>query len=133
MLNSSSQNFLGIDYGSSHCGLAISLNKSLPLSFATLVADPDELIKKIKEIVTSNSIGVIVVGVPFSKVHGKGQEKEIIGFIDRLKKEIPGVLIEEADEAMTSKLAGRYVANDKEHQEAARIILEDWLNKLHNL
>ena len=123
------KNFLGIDYGEVHCGLAISLNRSVPLGFATISGNSDKLIEKINEIVGENFIEVIVVGIPVSKVYGKEQEDRVVRFKKELGNKIPGVKIETLDETMTSKLAQRYVEKEKEHQEAARIILEDWLEK----
>ncbi|MEA3273378.1 MAG: RuvX/YqgF family protein [Patescibacteria group bacterium] len=123
------KNFLGIDYGSKHCGLAISLDRNIPLGLDVFSGKIEEVEKRIKIFIQENAIEVVVVGVPESKVHGGRQTKEIMKFIDRLQKELPGVDIKTADEKMTTKLANRYAEKEKEHQEAARIILEDWMTR----
>jgi len=108
-----SKNFLGIDWGSKHYG----------------VADSDGFIEKIAKLVEENSIETIVVGIPESKVFGEKQKDKIENFIREIKIRLPKVEIEKADEKMTTKLVNRYASKSKEHQEAARIILEDWLFK----
>ena len=122
------RNFLGIDYGSRHCGLAISLDRNIPLGLDVFSGNAEEVRKRIEILIQENKIEVVVVGVPESKVHGGEQAKEIMKFVDKLQKELPKVSIKTADEKMTTKLVNRYAKKEKEHQEAARVILEDWMD-----
>ncbi len=124
-----SKNFLGIDWGSKHYGLAVSFDSSIPLGLTSFTGDPEKVLEEIVGIAKDNAIGTVVIGIPESKVHGEKQKIKIMNFLARLKEKLPGVEIRTADEKMTSKLAGRYAQKEKEHQEAARIILEDWMVK----
>ena len=125
-----SENILGIDYGSQHVGLAISIGGAIPLGFKTVDGEEySELIDQIVEIAAVNKIDTIVVGVPETVTHGDAQIVAITGFIEALQKKLPLVRVDQFNEAMTSKMARRSVAKEKEHQEAARIILEDWMSR----
>jgi RNase H-fold protein (predicted Holliday junction resolvase) len=122
-------NFLGIDYGRKNCGLALSLGRVMPLGFSTVTGSQEEKIKQIAKVIRENKIEVVVIGMPFSSVHGEGQLTANRVFLSLLKKEVPSIILEEADETMTTKLVERYASQEKSHQEAARIILEDWMCK----
>ncbi|MBU2025775.1 MAG: RuvX/YqgF family protein [Patescibacteria group bacterium] len=126
-----SKNILGIDYGSKKTGLAISQDSSLPLGFKTISGNKQEIIKQIKQITAQHSIKLIVLGLPESEKFNQpeSQKHKITQFKNQLAKAVPQIKIETADERMSSKLAGRYSDKEKEHQEAARIILEDWMRK----
>lgn len=124
------KNCLAIDYGSRHTGIAISLNNSLPLALTTISnSSQKEVIEKIRDLTRKEAIDVIILGLPQSQTHSPKQIEEILDFKKLLEKAIPEMVVKTFDEKMTSKMAARYSSKEKEHQEAARIILEDWLNK----
>ena len=124
----SSLNTLGIDYGAKHVGLAISSHGLMALGFTTIVnRERKDLLRQIANVVAAHEIDQIVIGIPITTVHGKKQTQEITRFQKDLAVALPNVRIFEHNETMTSAQARRGAAADKEHQEAARIILDDWL------
>lgn len=120
-------NLLGVDYGSKHVGLAISQDKGLALGFMTI--SESSAISEIKRLVKENAIEVVVVGFPENGQQSDAQLRTTKNFINKLAFEIPQVKISSFDEKMTTKMARRYSSKAKEHQEAARIILDDWMRR----
>ena len=127
-------NVIALDYGKKYLGIAVSLDNSPAMPLTTLIFQenkPEANLEELLKIVKENQIERLVVGMPQTKIHSDEQQKEISEFIKKLEQILkdfkPAVKVETFDEKMTSKMAARYAAKDKEHQEAARIILEDWL------
>lgn len=121
-------NTLGIDYGAKQVGLAVSSRGLMALGFATIAnRGRKDLLRQISNIVVAHEIDQIVVGIPVTRVHGKKQTQEIIRFREDLETALPNIRIFGHNETMTSMQASRVASADKEHQEAARIILDDWL------
>ena len=120
-------NILGVDYGTKHVGLAISQDEGMPLGFMT-VSETDA-IHEIRRVVAENKIDAVIVGLPENAVQSDLQMRTTDEFMKRLAKAIPGVRVDSFDETMTTKMARRYSSKVKEHQESARIILEDWMKK----
>ena len=125
---------LGIDYGRTKVGLAFA-NSETKIAFVhgTLKNDKDFL-QKLLEIIEGENIGKIIIGVP-SYVNRKEvvYESEKLG--DTIKKILPTVEIEYQNEMFTTKMAQknlieRGIKSVKKHddEEAARIILQSWLD-----
>ena len=125
---------LGIDFGQSKIGLAIADEETrMAFAFDTLVNDRNFL-KKLKEIVAKEDVKAIVMGMT---KHDKDEEsaKEKIRFAEIIEKEI-GMPVVFQDEMFTTKMAqdnikqrgGRNIAKTDD-QEAARIILQEWLDR----
>jgi len=124
---------LGIDYGKSKIGLAIADSETrMAFAFDTLPNDKNFL-KKFMEIVTKENVKTVIMGMVS---HDKDAEsaKEKIMFAEMIKKEI-GMPVVFQDEMFTTKMAqdnikqrgGRNIAKTDD-QEAARIILQSWLD-----
>jgi len=125
---------LGIDYGKSKIGLAIADKETgMAFAFDTLKNDK-EFLEKLKEIIAGENVKVIIMGMV---KHEKDAEstREKIKFAEMIEKEL-GMPILFQDEMFTTKMAqdnikkrgGRNIAGTDD-QEAARIILQEWLDK----
>lgn len=125
--------YLGLDYGSSNVGAALA-NSETRMAFAHGVLKNDkDFLKNLKELAEKEEISAIVIGIPS---YGDKKEEEypgkIIGKI--IEKELE-IKVFYQDEMFTTRMAQ---ANLKEtgmkrvkrfdDQEAARIILQEWLD-----
>ena len=130
---------LSIDHGDKKTGLAISdENEKLASRFLTVEnKSSNNLIKEIKKIVFRNNIQKIILGIPVGFKGESAQTKSIREFSVKLSKNIDTPIIE-ANEIFTSKMAEENLrkAGVKGEeirkiidQEAARIILQDYLDK----
>ena len=130
---------LSIDYGDKRIGLAISdENEKLASRFLTLEnKSQKKSIVEIKKIILEENIQKIVIGIPIGLRGESAQTQNIRDFSARLSENIDIPTIE-INEVFTSKMAkenllqaGVKSENIKEviDQEAARIILQDHLDK----
>lgn len=124
---------LGLDYGTKETGIAISSPSGLAaLPLTTIKASKNrQLISKLLRLIVEYKVEEIVCGLPMTTDNEISQMGERINqFIVELKlaTEIP---IYTWNENHTSQLAAtRYKSNDPRiHAEAARIILQEYLNK----
>lgn len=124
---------LGIDYGKNKIGLAIADEETkMAFAFDTLKNDR-EFLKNLKDIAVSKNIKTIVVGMT---KHSNDEEsaKEKAFFAKMIEREI-GISVVFQEEMFTTKMAqsnikmrgGRNIAK-LDDQEAARIILQSWLD-----
>lgn len=124
---------LGLDPGVKHTGIAISL-EDLPLGLETVSnKESNFVINRVLELVKENEIELILIGVPKNSVFGKKQEKIIKKFAEKLdqfliEKGLNRIKIEYFDENFTTMQARRYSNKSNEHQEAARLLIEDWIS-----
>ena len=128
---------LSIDYGEKRIGLAVCDKKEVLASrFLTLENKSlEKSIKEIKKIILEENIKKIVVGIPIGFKNKSEQTKIIEKFIGKLEKNI-SIPIIKINEIFTSKMAKKNLreAGVKDvkkviDQEAARIILESYLEK----
>ena len=124
--------YLGVDYGSRHAGFAIAddeLRMASPLeswdgeTVASLIARTEQLVR-------TEAIDVVVVGVPYSGVHSDEQQKEIDSFVALLRAQCP-VPVETVDERFTSQEAQvrmRETGSRKDHSVAAMLLLQTYLD-----
>lgn len=128
--------YLGIDYGDRHVGFALGddeTNVSMP--FCTITYDSaDQLIQKIEDLVTGESVGSIVVGIP-SDYRGQRsdqkQKEKTQQFIERLRSSV-SVPVMAQDESYTSRQATRHIreagiSTKDDHSIAAMLILQSFL------
>lgn len=125
--------FLGIDYGASWIGLAIA-DSVLRIAFAYATLQNDkEFIKKLGKIIKKEQVREVVIGEV--KTNGKYQkpfEAREIG--EKIAREF-SVKVNYVSEMFTTKIAQRNLKegekkkiNKLDNQEAARIILQDWID-----
>ncbi len=130
---------LSIDYGDKKVGLAISdEDEKLASRFLTIENKSlENLIKEIETIILKNNISKIILGIPIGFKGSSAQTQNIKKFSAKLSRNIDIPIIE-INEVFTSKMAEENLrkAGVKGEdikkiidQEAARIILQDYLNK----
>jgi len=125
---------LGIDFGEAKIGLATADEETnIAFAFDTLANDK-EFFKNLKEIVECERVKTIVIGMVAHEKDPKSAEKKIT-FAEKIKKET-GIAVEFHNEMFTTKMAhenikmrgGKNIAQTDD-QEAARIILQSWLDR----
>jgi putative Holliday junction resolvase len=110
--------YLAIDYGTKLTGLAICDRNETIVSPLSGPATDRGLVGKIVEIVKSENVEAIVVGLPLNMDGTQGgQAKIVCDFAEKLKKEV-GVEVIFQDERLTTfaaegKLAGRELTHKK--------------------
>lgn len=130
---------LSIDYGDKRIGLALSdKNEKLASRFLTLEnRSQKKAITEIKKIILEKNIKKIIFGIPVGLQGESTQTRDVKRFSSKLGENIDIPIIE-INEVFTSKMAeenlleaGVKSKNIREviDQEAARIILQDYLNQ----
>lgn len=123
---------LGVDFGKSKIGLAIADNETKIAFSFDIIKNDNQFFEKLKEIVDEKNIKIVVMGMTkHEKDPQSFKEKEI--FANHLKE--VGVQVFFQEEMFTTKMAQQ---NIKMHgtkniaatddKEAARIILQEWLD-----
>ncbi len=94
--------YLAIDYGDKHTGLAICDPAETIASPLLVIEGHKNLIKKIKDIVKSEKIEAVVLGLPLNMDDSKGfQAEQVLQFAEKLKTNLD-VPIYFQDERLTS-------------------------------
>ena len=106
MTESSKENrILGIDYGTTRIGLSLSDPLQIIAQPHKTIANTAKTIAEICQLVRDESVGLIVVGMPFNLKGEKGKKaKEVEEFIDRLK-DAAGIEVVHWDERFTTSIA----------------------------
>ncbi|HAR99949.1 MAG: hypothetical protein US57_C0011G0108 [Candidatus Moranbacteria bacterium GW2011_GWC2_37_73] len=124
---------LGVDFGKSKIGLAIA-DSETKMAFAyDTIKNDGEFLQKLKEIIKKEDIKMIVLGMT-KHTNDKQSEQEKMDFAKKIEKE-SGISVMFQEEMFTTKMAqanikmrgGRDIAKTDD-QEAARIILQSWLD-----
>lgn len=127
------KNYLGIDWGSAGVGVALAhAETGVALAYTTFRNDT-HLLKKLGEIIASEEIGTIVIGIP-EYIHRETEESggEKLGKI--VAQQFP-IQVAYQNEMFTTKMAqanlierGEKNVSKHDDAEAARIILQEWLD-----
>lgn len=126
--------FLGVDFGKSKIGLALADDETkMAFAFATLPNDGNFL-AELKEIIAEKNVKKIIIGMTRHEKDEKSADDKI-KFAELLKEQLQQEVVFQ-DEAFTTKMAqdnikqrgGKNVAK-LDDKEAARIILQSWLDK----
>ena len=136
---------LGIDYGDSRVGLAITDELGITAQGLETIHHKgnDKLVlKRLEEIFAKYNIDTIVIGLPINMNGTKSERVEITEkFIHKLKCKFNKVKIEEIDERLTTVAAHKtmnYLNIDKKQKKnivdtiSAVYILETYMNKIKN-
>jgi len=130
-MNKISYKILGIDYGDSRIGIAISDSENRIALPYKIIENKDEefFVHELKYVCKKESIDKIIVGLPLA-LSGEEtvQTKKVRDVVETLKREFT-VPVETEDERMSSKLAGIMVGNNKDDANAAAIILQGYLDR----
>ena len=125
---------LGIDFGKSKIGLAIADSETrMAFAFNTLPNNKD-FFNKLRKIIQDKEVSTIIIGMTKHENDPKSAEEKN-EFIRRIEKET-GIMPALQDEMFTTKMAqeniklrgGRNISRTDD-QEAARIILQSWLDR----
>lgn len=127
---------LGIDYGSRRVGVALGDTETKIASPWTVITSDERLdvLRRIHDIVDRERIDAVVVGIPRPLRGGDEENRQIRetrSFISDLVTQ--GLIVHEADEALTSKMASAQMAErgekGKRDDLAAANILQSWLDR----
>lgn len=120
--------YIGLDVGEKRTGIARA-SAVAKLAEPYTIVETAKAAELIAELINENSVQAVVVGLP-RNLQGDDtpQTKWVIEWVENLKKEIPLPFYFQ-DEALTSKLAqDRAGGEGHKDDEAASIILQDFLN-----
>ena len=131
------KNYLAIDYGRSHIGIAVAQSPLAEPLTQLKNTSIENVIKRIKELIEEEKIDTIILGFPDGEL-----EQEIKDFAEELHKATNMEVIFH-DENLSSVNATNYLVQsgakkskrqNKQHQTAAAIILQDYLDNIgHHL
>lgn len=133
MVEGEKNNYLGIDWGKVKIGLAIADDETrIAFAFDILKKEKNP-IEKIIEIIESEKVKEVVIGVPsYINREETVYEGEKVGKIIEARTNIP---VNYQNEMFTTKMAqanliqkGVKGIGRQDDQEAARIILQEWLD-----
>ena len=136
---------LGIDYGDSRVGLAITDELGITVQGLETIhhkGNDKIVLKRLEEIFNQYEIDTIVIGLPINMNGTKSERVEITEkFVHKLKCKFNKVKIEEIDERLTTVAAHRtmnYLNINKNEKRnivdtiSAVYILETYMNKIKN-
>lgn len=130
---------MAIDFGTKRCGIAITDEQRIIATPLTTIP-ASELVDFIQKYCEKNNLDIIVFGKPVDMLGKPSEsEKQMIPYINRLKKLMPQIAIERWDERFTSKMALQAMidagSKKSERREkgnidkiSATIILQDYMN-----
>ncbi|MDD4289792.1 MAG: Holliday junction resolvase RuvX [Patescibacteria group bacterium] len=130
------KNYLGIDYGTSKIGLALS-DSEIRVCLPYKILSELNFWESILNIIEENNIDEIVLGIPKNLNNEDTKQTEItMNFFDKLKSEINKPIHLE-DERMTSKFANNLKKNigmknlGAEDDSSAALILDSFLKRTY--
>ena len=129
-----SQNYLGIDWGATNIGVALAHAETGVALPYTTISNDTKTVAILGDMIASEGVGVVVIGIP-NYTHQ--EEKEHPGqTLGKVLKERYAVEVAYFDEMFTTKMAqdnlieqGVKHASKNNDEEAARIILQEWIDK----
>lgn len=126
------QKFFGIDYGDKRVGLAIAEAGSIALPYKVLQNNNlGELLAELKELIKTESVSLLVVGLPHSLSGNENERYRItMDFVNFLKTNLD-INIETVDEQFSSKIYQRQGVVKDIDKYAATEILDTFL-AIHN-
>lgn len=120
---------LALDLGEKRVGVAISKSKIIAEPLTTLDYD-ENFLAKLKDLCREEEIKKIIIGLPKSlSGQENDQERKIRNIAQEIKNEL-AIKIVLVDESFTTKIAETKDKKGRVDEEAAVIILEDYLRKL---
>lgn len=126
--------FLGIDWGSVDVGIAVADPETRIALTCTTLRNDEQLLQRIAEIIEREDVGTVVIGIP-SHVNRVAVEYEGEKLGKLLQQFLPDIRIAYQDEMFTTKMAqqnlierGMKHVSKHDDEEAARIILQEWLD-----
>jgi putative Holliday junction resolvase len=132
---------IGLDPGTKRCGVAIT-DREQRMAFPREALNVDlELIGKLRDLVVSEGVETIVVGLPYALNGGVTPSTEkAVNFFNEIAGAFPSLAVVQVDERLTTKQAssqlsqaGRKVEEQRTliDSAAAVILLESYLEGIH--
>lgn len=127
-------NYLGIDWGKAKIGLATGGDEVKIASSLLILENKKDWIERLKKVIESEMIDVIVIGQPVSLKGSDEMSQEFDYFISQIKKLGKKIIFE--DERLSTKMAQGLMRDFKKTKRAndddvaASIILQNYLDKL---
>jgi putative holliday junction resolvase len=126
--------YLGIDFGRAKIGLAIADSETRIAFILTTLNNNKDFLSELVKIIHENEINKVIIGIP-AHMNEKKVEYDGERLGELLKKELE-IEVEYQNEMFTTKMAHQNLINkgarhikSQDDQEAARIILQSWLDK----
>lgn len=126
--------YLGIDFGKSKIGLALADSETkIAFVYGTIKNDKN-LLLNLEKIITQENVEKVIIGVPgyFFKSNEEFDQKSL----GKIIEVNAGVSVEYQEEMFTTKMAqdnlkarGAKRVDQIDDAEAARIILQEWLDR----
>lgn len=132
---------LALDYGDRHIGIAITdLDDKIALRHSAIDQKDKQAITEINNIVRQEKVNAIVIGLPVSLSGEESEQTEKTRqFVKKLQENMDNkIKIHTHPETYTSNQAKRNLMQEgkknsiEEHAEAARLILENYIQSQHN-
>ncbi|HTD14677.1 MAG TPA: Holliday junction resolvase RuvX [Chthoniobacterales bacterium] len=131
---------LGIDFGSSRIGIAVSDDLGMLAHPLETIPNDSEFLSRLQQIVLQKGVSRIVVGIPrnMDGSYGPAAEKAKL-FLSQLKSEFAGVQLIAWDERLTTveaqrllHAAGRDIKKSRPviDQVAAQVLLQSYLDSV---
>jgi putative Holliday junction resolvase len=131
---------LGIDFGSSRIGIAVSDDLGMLAHPLETIPNDSEFLSRLQQIVLQKGVSRIVVGIPrnMDGSYGPAAEKAKV-FLSQLKSEFAGVQLIPWDERLTTveaqrllHAAGRDIKKSRPviDQVAAQVLLQSYLDSV---
>jgi putative holliday junction resolvase len=126
--------YLGIDFGRAKIGLAVADSETRIAFVLKTLENNKDFLRKLVKIIHENEINKVIIGIP---AHINRKEVEYDGErLGKLLEKESSVEVEYQNEMFTTKMAHQNLINKgarniktQDDQEAARIILQSWLDK----
>lgn len=124
--------FLGLDWGKAKVGIALADDETRMAFAHSIIRNDARLFDALKRIIEEHSIETVIVGVPSTYAHAEKVGDDAREFGDKVGREF-GVKIEFFQEMFTTKMAQSNLSEsgkkrNLDDQEAARLILQEWLD-----
>lgn len=124
--------FLGLDWGKAKVGVALADDETRMAFAHSIIKNDAQLLTSLQKIIVEHDVETVVVGVPSSYAHTAhiGDDARVFG--DMIAKQCH-VNVEFFQEMFTTKMAQSNLlqsgkARSLDDQEAARLILQEWLD-----
>lgn len=124
--------FLGLDWGKSKIGVALADDETRMAFAHSVIKNDDRVFDVLKGIIEEYAVEMVVVGMPSGYAHATDAKDTIEAFAGKIGKDF-GVEVEFFREMFTTKMAQANLAESGrgkhlDDQEAARLILQEWLD-----
>jgi putative Holliday junction resolvase len=126
-------NYLGLDWGESKVGVALAHAETEVAVAYGIFKNNEDLLEELERLVKNETIGTVVVGIPKRKESPEEHPAKKFG---QNIANILGVKVVYTNEMFTTKLAkdtlkvlGKKQLGAQDDSEAAKILLQDWLDR----